>query len=92
MSGKRTPISPVQTQGWEFYDGSAERTVRKVPRTLPWAKDNSIAVHKLLAEMEKPENFIILFGKKDKMDVSHYNILLCHACSALHRTHRATQR
>lgn len=97
MSGKRkapTSYPPQQSQEQESYDESGRRSASPdtIPRTLPWSKDNSYAVHKFIAEMERPENFIILFGKKDKKDVSYHHNPFYRLCSEFHRTHRVTQR
>ena len=37
---------------------------------IPWTEDNGRLIWSLLTEMEKPENFKVLLGKKDKKEVS----------------------
>jgi hypothetical protein len=37
---------------------------------IPWTEDSGRLIWSLLTEMEKPENFKVLLGKKDKKEVS----------------------
>ena len=37
---------------------------------IPWGANSSFLIYQLLCEVEKPENFKVLFGKKDKHEVS----------------------
>ena len=36
---------------------------------IQWANDNSKLIWSLLTEIEKPENFRVLFGKRNKSEV-----------------------
>jgi len=38
--------------------------------TISWGANSSALISQLLCEVEKPENFKVLFGKKDKHEVS----------------------
>jgi hypothetical protein len=56
--------------------------VAKKPRkisaigTIPWGANNSSLIFQLLCEVEKTENFKVLFGKKDKHEVVGYPLFL----------------
>jgi hypothetical protein len=40
--------------------------------TIPWAANKSTLILQLLCEVEKTENFKVLFGKKDKREARKY--------------------
>jgi hypothetical protein len=44
--------------------------------TITWGANSSALIYQLLCEVEKPENFKVLFGKKDKHEVS-WPLFLC---------------
>jgi hypothetical protein len=49
--------------------GSKPALKPKIP-DIPWGQDKSSLVWDLLAEIEKEENYRVLFGKKDVSEVS----------------------
>ena len=59
------------TSNTETGPGTEGKHVKSdIPRQLPWSEDNSAKTYEFIAEMEKLDNFKVLFGKKDKADVS----------------------
>jgi hypothetical protein len=76
MSGrsKRKPASTAE-----------QPSVPKKPRkasalgSITWGANSSFLIYQLLCEVEKPENFKVLFGKKDKHEVSS----VLYACAML---------
>lgn len=69
--GKRIRDDADTTSGPKDTPETSEKRAKgEIPRTLPWTKDNSAKTYQFIAEMEKLDNFKILFGKKEKTDVS----------------------
>ncbi|KDQ18480.1 hypothetical protein BOTBODRAFT_52482 [Botryobasidium botryosum FD-172 SS1] len=68
---RKNAISEIIAQGSEDPSGGplAKKPKLEVPRQLPWSSNNSAKVHEFIDEMEKPDNFRILFGKRTKKDV-----------------------
>jgi hypothetical protein len=46
---------------------------KKLPE-IPWAEDDNRLTWSLLTEIEKPANYKVLFGKKDKDEVSPISV------------------
>jgi hypothetical protein len=69
---KRKPASTAEQP-------SVPKKPRKTSALGPitWGANSSFLIHQLLCEVEKPENFKVLFGKKDKHEVSSvlYDVL-----------------
>jgi hypothetical protein len=55
----------------------------KIP-DIPWTEDNNLLIWSLLNEIEKPANYKVLFGKKDKDEVKAHSILS--GCRSLDRS------
>ena len=69
--GKRKGTSDEPTSNTEPAPGTEGKHVKSdIPRQLPWSENDSAKTYKFIAEMEKLDNFKVLFGKKDKADVS----------------------
>jgi hypothetical protein len=47
---------------------------------IPWAENDGSLIWSLITEMEKPENFKVLLGKKDKKEVCLQNDTVISSC------------
>jgi hypothetical protein len=41
---------------------------------IPWTADSNVLIWKLVGEVEKSENYKVLFGKRTKHEVSFYGL------------------
>jgi hypothetical protein len=61
------PTNPGNVNITPVGDGKRPKT--DIPRQLPRSENHSAKTYLFIAEMEKLDNFKVLFGKKDKSDV-----------------------
>lgn len=72
MPPKRKSTEEAGTAGPNDAPNADKRSkTDSIPRTLPWMDNRAEKVYLFIGEMEKLENFKILFGKKEKGDVRY---------------------